>query len=88
VEGAAAMAGGAEGYALGGDGWVGMERVVGGDEAGDVGEICGQRMVAGLVGRGDGLCVGRAHAFGVLGCECCHHCTIWDVRLIDRMTRK
>jgi hypothetical protein len=45
-------------------------------------------MVAGLVGRGDGLCVGRAHAFGVLGCECCHHCTIWDVRLIDRMTRK
>jgi hypothetical protein len=35
-EGAAAMAGGAEGDTLGGDGRVGMEGVVGGDETSDV----------------------------------------------------
>ena len=42
VEGAAAMAGGAEGDALGGDGGVGVEGVVGGDEAGDVDEVVGE----------------------------------------------
>ena len=41
VEGAAAMAGGAEGYTLSWDGWIRMQGVVGGDEAGDVDQIRG-----------------------------------------------
>ena len=53
-EGAAAMAGGAEGDALGGDGGVGMEGVEGGDEAGNVDEGAGEGswpgMLAGSVG--------------------------------------
>ncbi len=56
-EGAAAMAGGAEGDALGGDGGVGVEGVVGGDEAGDVDQIGEEGKLAGLVwclGCGDG----------------------------------
>ena len=35
-EGRAGVAGGSEGYALGWDGGIGVEGVVGGDEAGDV----------------------------------------------------
>src|SRR5260370_42057166 len=41
-EGAATMAGGAEGDALGGDVGVGVQGVVGGDEAGDVDQIRGE----------------------------------------------
>ncbi len=59
-EGAAAMAGGAEGDALRGDGGVGTERVVGGDEAGDVDEGGRERRLAGSV------LFWRAHAGGVL----------------------
>ena len=51
-EGAAAMAGGSEGDALGGDGGVGMEGVVGGDEAGDVDEVFGQGWWPGVLGVG------------------------------------
>ncbi len=42
LEGAAAVAGGSEGDALGGDGGVGAQGVVGGDEAGDVDEVGGE----------------------------------------------
>ena len=59
-EGAAAMAGGTEGYTLSGEGRVGMQTVVGGDEAGDVDQIFGQRRLAGLVWRVS--CVDAAHA--------------------------
>ena len=45
------MAGGAEGYALGWDGSVGVEGVEGGDEAWDIDEGVGERGLAGLVGR-------------------------------------
>jgi hypothetical protein len=62
-EGTAAMAGGAEGYALGRDGGVGMQGVVGGDEAGDVDEVFGQGWLAGLIWR---LGCGAAHALIVL----------------------
>jgi hypothetical protein len=70
------MAGGAEGDALspseharrgprlGGDGGVGVQGVVGGDEAGDVDEVFGQGWLAGLVWRLD--CVDGAHARIVL----------------------
>jgi len=61
-EGAAAVAGGAEGYALGGIRGVRMESVVGGDEAGEIDQICGIWKVAGLIGFG-------AQAFLSLG-EC------------------
>ena len=54
VEGGAAMAGGAEGDALGGVGGVGMEIVVGGDEAGDVDEGVGRGELAGGVGHFEG----------------------------------
>ena len=50
VEGGAAMAGGAEGDALGGVGGVGVEGVVGGDEAGEIDQVGGERKLAGLVG--------------------------------------
>src|SRR5438270_10842678 len=40
-KGTAAMAGGAEGYALGGFGGLRMEGVIGSDEAGDVDEVFG-----------------------------------------------
>ena len=46
------MAGGSEGYALGGDGGVGVQGVVGGDEAGDVDEVGGEGRLAGGVGGG------------------------------------
>jgi hypothetical protein len=59
-DGAAALAGGAEGHALGWDGGVGVEGVVGGDEAGDVDQIDGEGEMAGLVWRLD--CYGGAHA--------------------------
>jgi hypothetical protein len=59
-EGAAAMAGGAEGYTLGGDGWVRMQAVIGGDEAGDVDQVFGERRLAGLVWRAG--CGDAAHA--------------------------
>ena len=62
VEGAAAMAGGSEGDALGGDGGVGVEGVVGGDEAGDVDEGVGEGWLAGRVGLG----LRVAHTCGVL----------------------
>ena len=52
VEGGAAMAGGAEGDALGGDGGVGVEGVEGGDEAGEVDEGVGE-------GRWPGVLAGR-----------------------------
>ena len=48
-EGAAAMAGGAEGDTLGGDVGVGMQGVVRGDEAGDVDQIGGEGRLAGGV---------------------------------------
>ena len=51
LEGAAAVAGGAEGYALGWDCGVGVEGVESGDEARDVDEGFGKRQLAGLVGR-------------------------------------
>ena len=54
VEGAAAMAGGSEGDALGGDGGVGVERVVGGDETREVDQVGEEWGLAGLV-RGAGL---------------------------------
>ena len=44
------MAGGPEGHALGGDGRVGMERVKGGDEAGNVDQGVGGGEGSGLVG--------------------------------------
>ena len=47
------MSGGSEGDTLRGDGGVGMEGIVGGDEAGDVDQIFGQGWLAGLVGRLD-----------------------------------
>jgi hypothetical protein len=82
------VTGGAEGYALGGDGGVGVERVVRGNETRNIDEGSGAWQLAGLVG-GDGrLCVCRVHAFGILAGEYFHHCTIWDARLLDRMTRK
>lgn len=52
-----------EGDALGGVGGVGMESVVGGDEAGDVDEGVGGGKGAGLVGGG----LGGAHDAGDLG---------------------
>jgi hypothetical protein len=55
-EGAAAMAGSSEGDALGGNGGVGMERVVSGDEAGDVDEVFGIWKMAGLIGFAHALC--------------------------------
>ena len=61
-EGAAAMAGGSEGYALRGDGGVGMEGVVGGDKAGEIDQVGWKRKLAGLVG---GLSLRVAHAVGV-----------------------
>ncbi len=72
LEGAAAVAGGSEGDALGGDGGVGAEGVVGGDEAGDVDEVGGEGRLAGGVG---GL---SAHAVcgprGMVSVLC----NIWD----------
>ena len=50
LEGAAAMAGGSEGDALGGDCGVGAKGVVSGDEAGDVDEVGGEGWLAGGVG--------------------------------------
>ena len=61
VKGGAAVPGGAEGDALGGNGGVGVEGVEGGDEAGNVDEGFGEGELAGCVGRGG------AHA-GVLVC--------------------
>ena len=49
-EGAAAMAGGSEGYALGGDRRVWVEGVVGSDQAGEIDQIRGERRMAGLIG--------------------------------------
>ena len=66
------MAGGSEGDALGGDGWVGAERVVGGDEAGNVDESGGKGELAGGV---YGL---RAHASRCPRCLIVDLCTIWD----------
>jgi hypothetical protein len=43
------MAGGAEGDTLGGDPGVGMERVVGGDEAGDIDQIRREGELTGLI---------------------------------------
>ncbi len=63
VEGAAAMAGGSEGYALGGDGGVGVERVVGGDEAREIDQVGEEWGLAGLVGGLDWI---RAHTVCVL----------------------
>ncbi len=54
------MAGGAEADALGGETGVGVELVEGGDEAGDVDEVLGERELAGGVG-------GGAHAVMDLG---------------------
>ena len=48
--------------ALGGDGGVGVEGVVGGDEAGDVDQVGGEGQVAGLVG-----CLGLDWC----SCRCC-----------------
>ncbi|WP_433970075.1 hypothetical protein [Tunturiibacter gelidiferens] len=48
-EGAAAMAGGSEGYALGRDGGVGVEGVVAGDEAREIDQVGGERGLAGLI---------------------------------------
>ena len=53
------MAGGSEGDALGGVGGVGVERVVGGDEAGEIDQVGEEWGLAGLVGGGDWI---RAHA--------------------------
>jgi len=69
-EGAAAVAGGAEGYSLRGDGGVGMEGVVGGDEAGEIDQVGWERKLAGLVG---GLSLLVAHAVGV---------PLWRVRFV------
>ena len=49
LEGGAAVAGGAEGDALGGEAGVGVELVEGGDETGDVDEGCGEGEPAGGV---------------------------------------
>ncbi len=54
------MAGRAEGNALGGDVGVWVQRVVGGDEAGDVDQIRREGRLAGLVWRLD--CRDAAHA--------------------------
>ena len=79
VEGAAAMAGGSEGDALGGDGGVGMERVKGRDEARDVDEVGGEGLVAGLVWC---RCWAGAHPWRVLVWEnAFDSCTIWDAGL-------
>ena len=50
VEGTAAMAGGAEGYTLGGDGWIGVEGVVRSDEAREIDQVFWQWVVTGAVG--------------------------------------
>jgi hypothetical protein len=66
VEGAAAMARGSEGYALGGYGRVGVEGVVGGDEAGEIDQVGWEWELAGLVGclgSSLGSCWIGAHAF-------------------------
>ena len=70
VEGAAAVAGGAEGYTLRGDGGVRMEGVVGGDEAGEIDQVGWERKLAGLVG---GLSLLVAHAVDV---------PLWRVRFV------
>ena len=71
-EGAAAMAGGAEGNALGGEGGIGVQGVVGGDEAGDVDEVFGEWRLAGLVWRLE--CGWAAHAlFLVSDVGDCHY---------------
>ncbi len=49
-EGRASVARGSESYALGWDAGVGVEGVVGGDEAGDIDEVFGERWLAGDVG--------------------------------------
>lgn len=74
-EGTAAMAGGAEGDALGGDRGIGMQSVVSGEETREIDQVCGKRMVAGLVGW-----IG-AHAFcpsGLLSIFATLWATIWD----------
>ena len=74
-EGAAAMAGGSEGDALGGIGGVGVEGVVGGDEAREVDQIFGKGELARLVG-----CLLRymaGHAC-VLAVAVLIFATIWD----------
>ncbi len=74
-EGAAAMAGGSEGYALGGDRRVGVEGVVGRDEAGEIDQVGEEGRVAGLVG-----CLGwiGAHAVVVPRGVVMIFVTIWD----------
>jgi hypothetical protein len=70
-EGAAAVAGGSEGNALGGDGGVRAEGIVGGDEAGDVDEVGGEGWLAGGIGL-------SAHAvWGPRGMDAVL-CNIWD----------
>jgi hypothetical protein len=72
-EGAAAMAGGAEGDTLSRHGGVGVQGVVGGDEAGDIDQIFGQGRLSGLVWRLD---CGAAHAWVCL--VILVFATIWD----------
>jgi hypothetical protein len=68
------MAGGAEGDTLGRHGGVGVEGVVGGDEAGDVDEVFGQGWTAWGVWLVD--CRGAAHRLVCLVVQV--FATIWD----------
>jgi hypothetical protein len=70
AEGAAAMSRCSKGHALGGDGGVGMERVEGRDEVGNIDQGGRIGEMAGLIGWG---CV---HALGVLAENGADNCTI------------
>src|SRR5271156_5314488 len=72
------MAGGAEGDALGGDGRIGVEGVVGGDEAGDVDQVRRKGVVAGLVWRRDWSVGHAVVSFGLLSVLTAAWATIWD----------
>ena len=71
-EGVAAVTGGSEGDALGGYGGVGVQGVVGSDEAGNIDEVGGEWGLAGSVG------LLSAHELNVLVTGSADLCNIWD----------